>query len=155
MSAPAFTQVEELPPTDSQTEGASGQCRISPVPNSRSLPESGSSLNSKLGRNATNSRASSDWHDNFVIPELHTFSQHVKQAILTGVVTGRAKREITQVLRTYMTAHTLYPTSEQYTAVCLKLIQIYPKLMDPDNDTSCVSIITYLDLYNYFLIIII
>jgi len=43
-----------------------------------------------------------------------------------------------------MTAHTLYPKSEQYITVCQKLIEKYPKLMDPDNDTSCVKFLNEL-----------
>ena len=61
--------------------------------------------------------SSSDWHILFSIPELRNFSQHVKDAVNTGVVTGRTKRETHQVMHTYMTAHTIYPTSEQYTTV--------------------------------------
>jgi len=43
-----------------------------------------------------------EWHVDFVIPDFHTFSSHVKEATDTGVVTGVARREIIQVLRTYM-----------------------------------------------------
>jgi len=56
----------------------------------------------------------------FLIPELRTFSHHVKDAITTSIVTGRARRKIIQVLRTYMTAHTIYPTSEQYNTISKK-----------------------------------
>lgn len=82
---------------------------------------------------------SSDWHILFSIPELRSFSQHVKDAVNSGVVTGRARREIIQVLRTYMTAHTIYPTSEQYTTVCKKLIAKYPNLRDTKGKTKYVS----------------
>jgi len=87
--------MQVLPPTNSgHTEGAS-QCRVSTDPNSHALPESDyrSSSSSILG-STTDHRASSDWHNNFVIPDLHTFSHHVKQAISTGVVTGRAKERL-------------------------------------------------------------
>ena len=37
----------------------------------------------------------------FAIPDLQTFSDHVREAVSTGIVTERAQREIIQVLRTY------------------------------------------------------
>ena len=83
--------------------------------------------------------AKKDWHLEFNIPELSTFSDHVKEAVRTGVVTARARREIVQVLRTYVTAHTLYPKSEQYNTVCSKLIQKYPKLEDDEGQKTYVS----------------
>jgi len=61
--------------------------------------------------------SSTDWHIGFTIPDLHSFSQHVKDAVKTGVITARARR---QVLRTYMTSHTTRPTSEQYNTVCIR-----------------------------------
>jgi len=82
---------------------------------------------------------SSKWHVEFVIPELRTFSHNVKDFITTGIVTGRARREIIQVLHTHMTAHTIYPTSEQYNTVCKKLISKYPNLKDTEGKTKYVS----------------
>ena len=70
------------------------------------------------------------WHLSFKIPELQTFSTFVRDAVRTGVVSARARREIVQVLRTYVTAHTITPTSEQYTTVCRRLVAKYPKLED-------------------------
>ena len=64
------------------------------------------------------SAVQSSWHLQFNIPELDTFSGAVKDAVQTGVVTSVARREIIQVLRTYMTQHTTKPTSEQYVTVC-------------------------------------
>ena len=60
----------------------------------------------------------------------------MKNAIENGVVTGRAQREIIQVLRTYITAFTMYPKLEQYTIVCKKLVEKYPLLGD-DTDEQC------------------
>ena len=54
----------------------------------------------------------------------------------TGVVTGRARRD---VLCTYMTAYTIYPTSEEYATVCKKLIAKYPNLKDTQGKTKYVS----------------
>ena len=68
------------------------------------------------------STVQSTWHLEFDIPELDTFSGAVKDAVKTGVVTSMARREIIQVLRTYMTQHTTRPSSEQYVTVCQKLI---------------------------------
>ena len=41
-----------------------------------------------------------DWYLTFTIPDLKAFSLSVHDAIRTGVVKGRARREIIQVLRT-------------------------------------------------------
>ena len=79
----------------------------------------------------------SEWHIDFKIPELNTFSHHVRDAVTTSFVTGRARREIMQVLCTYMTAHIIYPESEQYKIVCSKLISKYPKLKDTEGKTKC------------------
>ena len=78
----------------------------------------------------------SEWHMQFNIPDLQSFSQHVKNAVNTGVITARARREINQVLRTYMTAYTIFPTSEQYTTICKKLIEKYPSLKDTEGTTK-------------------
>ena len=83
---------------------------------------------------------SSDWHIQFTIPELQSFSLHVKDAVKTGVITARARKEINQVLRTYMTAHTIRPTSEQYNTVCKKLITKFQKLKDTEGKSKYVSV---------------
>ena len=83
--------------------------------------------------------SASDWHIHFKIPDLTNFSQHVRNAVSSGVVTSRAKREILQVLRTYATAYTEYPSSQQYTEVCRKLVEKYPKLKDIEGCTKFVS----------------
>ena len=57
-----------------------------------------------------------------------TFSGTVQQAIETGIVVSKARQEIVQMLRTLMLQHTKYPTPEQYTNVCQKLVVKYPKL---------------------------
>lgn len=72
------------------------------------LPSSSSSVSSPA------MPTQSDWHVAFAIPDLQTFSDHVREAVSTGIVTGRARREIIQVLQTYITAYTVYPKSEQY-----------------------------------------
>jgi len=78
------------------------------------LPEA--TCNSSIPSRSHSSH-STDWHTRFEILKFHSFSQHVWQAISTGVLTGKARKKITLVLRTYMTAFTLYPSSEQYTTV--------------------------------------
>jgi len=67
------------------------------------------------------------------------FSDHVKEAVTTGIVTMRARREIVQVLKTFITAHTLQPTSDHYNTVCSKLVLKYPKLEDDVGKSSYVS----------------
>jgi len=54
----------------------------------------------------------------------------------TGIVDGRARREIIQVLRTYICAHTITPTLEQYKAVCKVLIKKFPTLQDTAEGKS-------------------
>ena len=82
------------------------------------------------------------WHHEFTIPEENTFSGSAQRAFTTGVITSKAKREIIQVLRTMMIAHTVYPTSEQYTYVSQLLISKYPKLKGPIGN-GYVSALTY------------
>lgn len=81
----------------------------------------------------------SEWHVDFEIPDFHTFSSNVKEAVDSGVTTGIARREIIQVLRTYMLAHTTMPNSEQYNTVCRKLVTKYPKLRDTEGNSYYVS----------------
>ena len=81
----------------------------------------------------------SSWHLQFNIPELDTFSGSVKDAVKTGLVTSIARREIIQVLRTYVTKHTRNPTSEQYVTICQKLIGKFPNLKDTEGDSPFVS----------------
>lgn len=94
-----------------------------------------------LENNVLGSSSVSDpqWHLNFKIPELQTFSSFVRCAVKTGVVSSCARREIVQVLRTYMITHTITPTSEQYTTVCRRLVAKYPKLEDTGGKSRIVS----------------
>lgn len=95
---------------------------------------------SNVSVSATSDSASTNWHLHFKIPDLNSFSGCVQQAVSTGVVTGKARREVVQVLRTYITAHTIVPTSEQYVAVCQKLITKFPKLQDSEGTSHFVSV---------------
>ena len=79
------------------------------------------------------------WHLDFTIPELSTFSGFVKEAIKTGIVSSKARREITQILRMYIMAQTAYKKPEQYTTVYHKLITKYPALQDTTGTTRIVS----------------
>ena len=56
------------------------------------------------------------------------------------MVTGIARREIVQVLRTYMLVYTTMPNSEQYNTVCRKLVTKYPELKDAEGDSHYVSL---------------
>ena len=81
----------------------------------------------------------SDWHHKFTIPEQNRFSGSVQRAIETGIISSKARREIVQVLRTMITAHTAYPTSEQYITISQKLITKFPKLTDAIGTNGFVS----------------
>ena len=85
--------------------------------------------------------SSSDWHLQFSIPDGSTFSTCVQDAISTGVVTAKARREVIQVLCTYIIAYTIYPTSEQYTTVCQSLIT---KFQGRQRRKICICKLKYL-----------
>ena len=69
-----------------------------------STEQSTATQSSNVQSTATqSSNVQSTWHLQFSIPELDTFSGAVKDSVKTGVVTSIARREIVQVLRTYIT----------------------------------------------------
>ena len=80
-----------------------------------------------------------NWHATFEIPEVEVFSDIVQEAVRSGIVTSRARREIIQMLRTLILQYTKYMTSEQYVAVCQKLVTKYPKLRDSVGSNGYVS----------------
>lgn len=113
-------------------QGSSSEQENSNILTREAMPTPGTS-------NAEPPLANKEWHVGFIIPDLDVFSTQVQQAISTGVVTGSARREIVQVLRTYVLAHTSNPKSEHYNAVCRKLVDKYPKLQDTEGETLYVS----------------
>lgn len=54
-----------------------------------------------------------------------------------------------QVVRTYITAHTVYPTPEQYKTICLKLVTKFSTLQDTEGQSRYVSAIFNIDKYSY------
>ena len=126
MDAPASQTI------NTASGSASGMAR------SRMLTQSTSASGTTNSRSSSQdtSTASSDWHLHFKIPDASTFSGCVQEAINTGVVTAKARREINLILRTYTVAHTIYPTSEQYNTVCRKLITKFPNLRDDEIGKS-------------------
>lgn len=54
------------------------------------------------------------------------------------MVTASAQREIVQILRTYVLAHTRNPKSEHCNTVCRKLVDKYLKLQDTEGDSRYV-----------------
>ena len=83
---------------------------------------------------------STDWHLSFSIPDMESFSKSVRVAVTTGVITDRARKEIIQVLRTYITKHTVYPSPAQYSSVCQLLVTKFPKLRDQEGLSVFVSV---------------
>ena len=77
-----------------------------------------------------------DWH---LIPELRTLSVSVQDAAKTGIIQGKARKEIIQVLRTYIQAYTHNPSPEQYNTVCSALVAKYPNLKDGGGQCQYVS----------------
>lgn len=57
----------------------------------------------------------------------------------TGIIQGKARKEIIQVLRTYIQAYTQYPSPEQYSADCSALVAKYPNLKDGSGQCQYVS----------------
>lgn len=80
-----------------------------------------------------------NWHLTFEIPDGTTFSSKVQRAIADGIVVGRVRREVVQVLRTLMLQHTKYPSRDQYNTVCEKLLIKFPKLRDDVGSLGYVS----------------
>lgn len=68
-----------------------------------------------------------------------SFSATVQNAIESGTILSKARQEIVQTLRTLMLQYTKYPSSEQYTDICQKLIKKYPKLRDTIGSNGYVS----------------
>lgn len=83
--------------------------------------------------------STSDWYLHFEIPAMGPFSRSVQEAIKTGVIIAKARKEIIQVLRTYITKYTVYPASELYVTVCQQLVTKYPKLKDEKGSSTFVS----------------
>lgn len=102
----------------------------------QSISSGNTNTSRKSHRSSTAEVSSSEWHLQFHIPDVSTFSACVQDAISTGIVTSKARREIIQVLRTYMIAYTIKPTSEQYTTVCRSLITKFPNLKDDGEGKS-------------------
>ena len=113
----------------------SGSAGPSTTSNSSTVDRrSGSSTQAHHCTNA----AASEWHLNFMIPQDTAFTSCVQQAIKTGVITTKARREIISVLRTYVVSNTVYPTSDQYNTVCRKLVAKFPNLVDREQGKSTI-----------------
>jgi len=93
------------------------------------------SASSTLAPNSTNV----EWHLNCV-----------QQAIKTGVITAKARREIISVFRTYVVSNKVYPTSDQYNTVCRKLVSKFPNLMDREQGKSAIVSVKLLLIYIIF-----
>ena len=77
------------------------------------------------------------WHLNFEIPS--KFSVSTENRIKSGLLRKKNRTEIVQALSAAIILQTKYPTSEQYTSVCLKLIEKFPTLRDGMGATGYVS----------------
>jgi hypothetical protein len=72
-------------------------------------------------------QSSSNWHNDFKIPD--KFSLQTNQALLSGdrsKITPKMRDEIINSLSGVILQFTITPTPEQYTVVCIKLIQKFP-----------------------------
>ena len=121
------TSVLFLQASTSPTSAMEANMSVPPVTNNEPMPST-PSAGVDTNTCSTSTSQPSNWHLGFKIPELDTFSGVVQQAIKTGVITGIARREVIQVVRTHILVHTVQPTSEQYITVCQKLIGKYPNL---------------------------
>ena len=71
---------------------------------------------------------SSSWLGSFKIPE--KFSKVTMKLLSEEVITDKARVEIVAAIALQAYQHTTYPTSEEYTTMCRKLIERYPFLKD-------------------------
>ena len=62
------------------------------------------------------------------------------EGISTGQLIPCLRTEVVQTLTSLIMMHTMYPSSEQYNVICMKLIEQYPNLKD-DIGTGYVSFI--------------
>jgi len=72
-----------------------------------------------------------DWHHTFTVPR--NFSGRTMAALKSGdkmEITSAVGCEIVSALATLIMVHTCYPTPEQYTAVCQKLVEEFNILHD-------------------------
>lgn len=71
------------------------------------------------------------WHLSFNIPK--NFSVRTMAALSSGdkmAITSAVRCEIVSALATMVMVHTMYPTPEQYSFVCQKLVKEYEILHD-------------------------
>ena len=76
-------------------------------------------------------QSAESWHHTFTIPK--NFSARTMAALRSGdkmTITGAVRCEIVSALATLIMVHTNYPTPEQYTTVCEKLVEEYAILQD-------------------------
>ena len=141
--ATLHAQEEQLSPNLANSNGTGNVS--TPISGEVSMEHSGSVNGSRLI--SVGSTSDSEWHLHFMIPDASAFSGSVQKAIKTGIVTAKARREINLVLRTYVLAHTIYPTSEQYNTVCRNLVTKFPKLKD-DSEKGQSIYVSIHDLFN-------
>ena len=68
------------------------------------------------------------WVDVLVLPT--RFSTATTMTIETGVLTKNARVEIVDSLATLILTHTSWPTPHEFTVICQRLTEKYPKLRD-------------------------
>ena len=76
-------------------------------------------------------KGAEDWHHTFTVPR--NFSARTMAALKSGdkmTITGAVRSEIVSALATLIMVHTSYPTPEQYTTVCQKLVEEFNILQD-------------------------
>ena len=123
------------------TSGTGSACRSRPTSDIHDVSmESVNACGSRSASEQSESTSNLEWHLHFKIPDASAFSGSVQEAIKTGVVTSKARREINLVLRTYVIAHTVYPSSEQYNTICRSLVTKFPKLKDDSQEGQSKSI---------------
>ena len=98
-----------------------------------------SQVSKNIGGNSTGGGATSCW---IKIPDL--FSRTTMHALATKVITKSARIEIVAAIAFHVYTHTQYPTSQEYTEVCEKLVQKYPVLKDTVGNGYVSTIITIL-----------
>ena len=124
------------------TSGTGNVCTSRPI-SEVSMEHSGSVYESRsVSVEQSGSTSNSEWHLHFKIPDASAFSGSVQDAIKTGIITAKARREINLVLRTYIIAHTVYPSSEQYNSICRSFVTKFPKLKDDSQEGKSIYVST-------------
>ena len=85
-------------------------------------------INNQCQPSFHNSSESEKWLKAFQVPD--RFSRATTELMKQEIIIDKVRREIVHSIALQMYQHTTYPTSEEYTTVCRRLVEKYPFLKD-------------------------